>query len=812
MSDLSLESLRAIGSELGYKESSLASFIKEQQDKARDEREKAREERAKEREHELAVLQLRVQAGTESSEQSEASSSCQLQNNSVKLPYFNDGEDISAYLMRFERLAVLMNIKPEHYAIHLGSLLKGKALKIYSTLNPATTSNFNLLKDALLKAFKQTPDHYRKQFRRARISNDETYTQFSANLGVLLDYWLESSKVEQTYESLREFILCDQFLSSCSSELRIFVKERKCSSVAHMADTADIHATARNSYPKVTQKVDKYFSKDNKTDDKFKENKKVPISQIKCHGCGVLGHTKKFCPQNPVLLSTKVKNNSVNITLSEPNLLGRPISGTVNGIFVTSILRDTGCSLIIVSSDLLSEVSPKHDKFTSISDYLGRKDKFPLVQCYIDCAYFTGWTLVARAPIKHASVLIGNIKGLKPLQGNDEHHDCKDIVQAVQTRAGKSKVFHPLFVPEIDALNVNYDEFKKLQSSCPSLKSIRDNINGKPYQTRGGAKFVFEIQGDLLYRRCVDSSRPLELDKLTLVVPMHCRNLILKLAHDSPIAGHFSHRKTAAKVFDKFYWPGATGDIQRYCKSCDICQRTAAKGRIRKVPMQQLPIVTVPFERIAIDIIGPISPPSIEGHKYVLTVIDYGTKFPEAIPLRNIDTISVAESLVNVFSRVGIPREVLSDRGAQFTSALMGEINRLLGIKPLFTTPYHAQANGACERMNGIIKSVLKKLCHDHPRDWNRYLPSTLFAIREIPNDSLKFSPFELLYGRRVRGPLTLLHELWTNSSIEPELRNSYEYVFNLRQKLEETAALAAQNCKISSDRYKTYFDKTAKK
>ena len=75
--------------------------------------------------------------------------------------------------------------------------------------------------------------------------------------------------------------------------------------------------------------------------------------------------------------------------------------------------------------------------------------------------------------------------------------------------------------------------------------------------------------------------------------------------------------------------------------------------------------------------------------------------------------------------------------------------------------------------MNATIENVLKKLCSDHPKDWDRYLPSTLFAIREIPNDSLKFSPFELLYGRRVRGPLTIVHELWTNEKMKPELRNS---------------------------------------
>ena len=89
--------------------------------------------------------------------------------------------------------------------------------------------------------------------------------------------------------------------------------------------------------------------------------------------------------------------------------------------------------------------------------------------------------------------------------------------------------------------------------------------------------------------------------------------------------------------------------------------------------------------------------------------------FPEGVPLRDIDSISVAEALLQIFSRVGIPKEILSDRGTQFTSELMKELHRLLGVKPLFTTPYHPMGNGRCERLQSTFKSCLKKLCIDKP-------------------------------------------------------------------------------------------------
>ena len=102
-----------------------------------------------------------------------------------------------------------------------------------------------------------------------------------------------------------------------------------------------------------------------------------------------------------------------------------------------------------------------------------------------------------------------------------------------------------------------------------------------------------------------------------------------------------------------------------------------------------MPIVTEPFSRVAVDLVGPISPRSAQGNRYILTLIDFTTGFPEAVPLKDIDSISVAEASLQIFSRVGIPKEILSDRGMQFTSQLMKELHRLLGVKPLLTTPYH---------------------------------------------------------------------------------------------------------------------------
>ena len=100
--------------------------------------------------------------------------------------------------------------------------------------------------------------------------------------------------------------------------------------------------------------------------------------------------------------------------------------------------------------------------------------------------------------------------------------------------------------------------------------------------------------------------------------------------------------------------------------------------------------------------------------------------------------------------------------GSQFTSALMKEVSRLLSFKQLVTSPYHPICNGLVERFNGTLKKMLTRMCAERPKDWDKYIDPLLFAYREVPQESLGFSPFELIYGWPVRGPMQVLRELWT--------------------------------------------------
>ncbi|XP_076060384.1 uncharacterized protein LOC143036684 [Oratosquilla oratoria] len=339
------------------------------------------------------------------------------------------------------------------------------------------------------------------------------------------------------------------------------------------------------------------------------------------------------------------------------------------------------------------------------------------------------------------------------------------------------KRVHPLQMPALQPLSVTPEEFCSLQESCPTLAELWDKTKSEEMdQTKNGSSFQYLKIDGLLYRKCVLSTHVEKVGKLALVVPKECRPIILSVGHENPLAGHFSQRKTAMKIADKFFWPGMAVDIRDFCRSCDICQRMSNKDRVRPVPLHPLPIITEPFSRVAIDLVGPLSPPSAEGHRYILTLIDFATGFPEAVPLKEVDSISVAEALLTIFSRVGIPREILSDQGTQFTSQLIAELHKLLGVKPSFTTHFHPSGNDRVERLHGPLKAALRKMCTEKPRDWHR-------------------------------GPLSVLRDLWEDRSIKDDDRSTFSYVIELQDQLAESAKIAAQNADVSTARYKAYFD-----
>ena len=275
------------------------------------------------------------------------------------------------------------------------------------------------------------------------------------------------------------------------------------------------------------------------------------------------------------------------------------------------------------------------------------------------------------------------------------------------------------------------------------------------------------------------------------------------------MGGHLGKKKTTARIQQRFYWPTLHRDIADFCRSCEVCQKFRRQQKT-KAPMMPLPVIAEPFHRIAMDIVGPL-PRSRSGNRYVLVVCDYATRYPEAVPMKTIDAGAVAEDLIKIFSRVGLPKEILTDQGSNFQSELLAELYRLIHVSPLRTTPYHPQTDGLVERFNKTLKDMLKKAAVEEGKDWDKLIPYLLFAYREVPQESSGFSPFELLYGREVRGPLDILRESWTEDNSEVS-HSILSYVLLMRERLEKMSTLVQANLEEARTRQKYWYDKNARK
>ncbi|KAJ1211568.1 hypothetical protein NDU88_006926 [Pleurodeles waltl] len=222
-------------------------------------------------------------------------------------------------------------------------------------------------------------------------------------------------------------------------------------------------------------------------------------------------------------------------------------------------------------------------------------------------------------------------------------------------------------------------------------------------------------------------------------------------------------------------------------------------GKRLKAPLIPLPVVGTPFERVGIDIVGPLDPKTALGNRFILVLVDHATRYPEAIPLRTVTAKVVTRALLGIFTCVGFPKEVVSDRGTNFMSAYMKTLWDECGVTYRFTTPYHPQTNGLVEIFNQTLKGMIGGLTEAMRRKWDVLLPCLLFAYREVPQKGVGFSPFELLYGHPVRGPLSIVKEGWERAPQAPP-QDVVSYMLALRKQTQRFWKEAQSNLEASQE------------
>ena len=229
------------------------------------------------------------------------------------------------------------------------------------------------------------------------------------------------------------------------------------------------------------------------------------------------------------------------------------------------------------------------------------------------------------------------------------------------------------------------------------------------------------------------------------LVPATMRREVFEIVHG------LSHQGTSATVrimTDKFVCHGIAKDVRSWARGCIECQ-TAKVHRHNKAPLHKFERATTRFAQVHVDLVGPL--PNSRGNTHLLTVIDRFTRWPEAIPLAKTNAASIGSAFaLNWVARFGVPVDITSERGPQFTSELWKALAESIGAKVHHTKAYHPQANGLVERFHRSLKAALRARLNN--ADWMNQLPWVMLGLRTASKQDMGVSVAEMVYG----SPLTV--------------------------------------------------------
>ena len=541
------------------------------------------------------------------------------------------------------------------------------------------------------------------------------------------------------------------------------------------------------------------------------------------------------------------------------------LTGLVEDQRPVKILRDTGGSQSFILSDLLPLSTETSCKASTTVRGIGMGYiPAPLHRVHIRSKLISGFFSVAARhsfPIQGVDVIMGNdiakgkvlpspevvdVPDTSPDQDEvlEDHPDVFSVSVLTRSQACKQEedanladsMLAPILAedklppvdppesapPEQDTttptvilppLPVTRESLIEAQKADASLTkcfaAVTEVADGK------GTPFLY-VDNGMLMRKWVSRPmlRELGIDEdwgtvHQVVVPTVYRQDVLQLAHEHPWSGHLGITKTYDRILQHFFWPGLKADVAKFCKTCSVCQLTGKPNQVvPPVPLKPIPVVGEPFERVIVDCVGPL-PKSKSGNQFLLTLMCSATRFPEAIPLRKITAPVVTKALLKFFTTFGLPRVIQTDQGTNFQSKVFKQTLQSLGIDHIVSSPYHPQSQGALERWHQTLKAMMRRYCFETEKDWDDGLSFLLFAAREAKQESLGFSPAELVFGHSVRGPLKVLKERFLSARASPQT-NVLDFVTQCRERLHHACSLAKEILSSSQGNMKRHYDRKA--
>jgi transposase InsO family protein len=268
-------------------------------------------------------------------------------------------------------------------------------------------------------------------------------------------------------------------------------------------------------------------------------------------------------------------------------------------------------------------------------------------------------------------------------------------------------------------------------------------------------------------------------------------------AHLSKFAMHPGSMKMYEDLKQNFWWTRMKREIAKYVSECDICQRVKASHLKTVGILQPLPIPSWKWEDISMDFIVGLPNTSLR-HDSIWVIVDRLTKTAHFLPVHTTyNAKKYAEIYLDQIVRLhGIPKTIISDRGAQFVAWFWEQLQDALGTKLIRSSAYHPQIDGQIERVNQILEDMLRACILQYDKNWDKCLSLAEFAYNNSYQTSLKMAPFEALYGRQCRTPL-----IWSQTG------ECKDFGPDLVIEAEDKVKIIQNNLKTAQSRQKSYTD-----
>lgn len=356
----------------------------------------------------------------------------------------------------------------------------------------------------------------------------------------------------------------------------------------------------------------------------------------------------------------------------------------------------------------------------------------------------------------------------------------------------------------------------KEQRNDPNLKPIIDHLKSMDdsnsivklshKQKKEVAKY--ELFDDILYKHVqVGGKGPIHLrDRMLIVVPECLQYDLLKAYHSDQLGGHRGAEKLYLTLKQKYIWKNMATMCHHWVESCDDCMQVGPRNPHCRAPMG-LMLAYHAWSIVHLDIIGPLTL-SKRSNKYIIICICRCTRYPVALAVQEISSITVARFIFqHVICMYGPMQILVTDQGSNLISEVIKYLCKAADIEKIQSSPYHPQSNGLIERAIRSLKTTLARMCSTHMDDWDDYLDPALYCMRTSPNETVGYSPYQLLYGREVLNPIDykILPE------VPPAAVTVKQYLQGLSAQLDYIHQHARQIEATNLERTKTYYDRNSK-